>query len=418
MLASRSTSHAWYAAGLPFLGAPLLATFVTLWWPWLVVTGKTPIPFMSDTNVTYGVFCFLPKTGQYDVVTITGDFPHARYASFMVYGGSRSRPFDAISDYQMKADPGSVNPFVPGEDRTATRRRYTIHAIREGSGIDPSAYDNVLVIPASETFINIMMRIYRPDDGLDIYGGVPLPTVEVGRAAGSASAPAYGLGSDLGALFKMFLGVHYKEADIFDRIHDDFFVEFYHLTREGGLPNADVPYLDTALGATEAGPGARLAVLRFRPPTFEDTHTGRGTLSGATNVRYYSFCTSDVATGFNSQCIWDDALKVDRDGMVTLVVYPPVLEERVRRSGLNRLVRGYTATTSLTYRQLLPSPDFDGAALNVPALPLPLPPDVNLDQYKASTYVAQYAPTGTYYTGPEFDAWLRHRRARKEEAEK
>jgi hypothetical protein len=390
---------------LPLAGTSLLSTFVTLWWPWVVVPGNAPIPFMTDTNATYVIFAVSPKSGVFDAFRITGEFPYARYMSFMVYGGSRSKPFDALTDYAIQPDAGSVNPFVPGEDRAATNRRYTVYAIREGSGIDPSAYPNVLVIPAAEDFINLMMRVYVPDDGRDVLGGVPLPSVEAGAAAGVVMPPRYGLRSDLFALIKMFLGVHYKEADSYGQIHDDARIDFYHLTREGGLPSADVPYLDTALGATEPGPNAKLAVISFRPPTFEETHTGQGTLTGHTDVRYFSFCTSDVATGFNSKCISDSELKIGADGIVTLVVYPPDLEDTVVRSGLNRLVRGYTATTSLTYRQMLPARDFGGQATKVPALPLPLAPNTNLDAFKASSYIGDYAPTGTYYTRGEFEAW-------------
>ena len=396
------------------VGIPLLSAFATLCFPWLVVTGKTQIPFMSDTNVTYGVFCFSPKTGSFDIIKITGEFPHARYVSFMVYGGSRSQPFDAISDHELKPDPGSVNPFLPHADPGAVNRRYTIYAIKEGSGIDPSGYDNVLMIPASETFINLMMRIYRPNDGLDEFAGVPLPNVEVASGSGPVMLPGYSLFSDLGALLKMFLGVHYKEAESYGLLHDDTVVDFYHFSREGGLPNADVPYLDTALGATEAGPNAKLAILTFRPPTFENTNNGRRRLTGTKDVRYYSFCTSDVATGYNSQCISDSELKVDRDGLVRLAVYPPDLKERVQRSGVNGLIRGYTATTSLTYRQLLAADGFAGSAAIVPKLPLPLVPGVDLGYYKAANYIGDYSPTGTYYTAGEFDAWVRHYRRRFE----
>jgi hypothetical protein len=412
MFADRGAGHVWNSFSLALIGMPLGAAFVALWWPWLVVTGTAQIPFMSDTNVTYGVFCFSPKTGTYDLIKISGEFPHARYVSFMVYGGSRSQPFDVITDDAIKPDPGQINPFLPGADRTAPNRKYTIYAIREGSGIDPSSFANALTIPASESFINLMMRIYRPDEGAGVYGGVPLPTVEAGRMPGPVTAPRYGLGSDLNALLKMFWMVHYQEAAIYDRLHDDTAIEFYHLTRPGGLPNADVPYLDTALGATETGPNAKLAVITFRPPTFANTSNGRDPITGFEDVRYYSFCTSDVATGFNSRCVADNQLALNDDGTITLVVYPPVLETIVKRSGLNRLVRGYSATTSLTYRQLLPAAGFAGSARLVPALPIPMDDTIDLESYKASHYIADYAPHGSYYTRPEFEAWLHHRRDR------
>jgi hypothetical protein len=411
MFASARFVHAKYALFLPLVSAASLSAFVTLSWPWLVVTGHTPIPFMSDTSATYGVFAVSPKTGLFDVVKITGEFPHARYVSFMVYGGSRSEPFSTLTDYELIPDPGNVNPFLPGEDRAATNRQYTIYAIWEGSGLDPGAYTNVLTVPASEDFINIMMRVYRPDDGLDELGGVPLPRVEIARAAGPVKVPRYGLASDWGDLLQMFGVVRYQEAESYRRMHDETAIEFYHLSREGGLPNADAPYLDAALGATGFGRDAKLAVMRFRPPTFEDRHDKNTTITGTRDVRYYSFCTSDVATGFNSRCISDNELKVDEDGMVTLVVYPSVLEDRVKRSGLNRLLRGHSETASLTYRQLLPDEYFVGSARNVPVLPSPLQDDVDLSYYQASAFIGEYAPTGVYYTGREFEAWLQKRRA-------
>jgi len=54
------------------------------------------------------------------------------------------------------------------------------------------------------------------------------------------------------------------------------------------------------------------------------------------------------------------------------------------------------------------SPDFAGSASRVPKLPLPLPDDVDLGYYKAANYIGDYSPTGTYFTGPEFERWLRY----------
>jgi hypothetical protein len=72
----------------------------------------------------------------------------------------------------------------------------------------------------------------------------------------------------------------------------------------------------------------------------------------------------------------------------------------------------------LTYRQLLPAPDFAGAAANVPLVPIPLAPEINVRYYAASGYIGDYAPTGTYYTGEEFDAWLNSRARLKKPSHK
>ena len=139
MLASRSTSHAQCAAA-PGLGAPLPVR--TLWWPWLVVTAQDTDSLHVGHERDLWSVCFLPKTGRY-ASSPAGDFPHARYASFMIYGGSRTGR-STISDLQMKADPEASTPLRAW--RIARNAPPLHHRHQEGSGI-VSAYDNVLVIP-------------------------------------------------------------------------------------------------------------------------------------------------------------------------------------------------------------------------------------------------------------------------------
>ena len=407
-MSKATISRALWSGGILLLVGAIAFALVMLWRPWLIVTGKT------QNSVHVGYKRHLRRLQfRAAVWAIRRDQDHGRLPTRALHElhGVRREPHPGVfQDRGLPDEAGSWERKSVSSARGSHRAptRYTLYAVREGSGIDPTVYDNVLVIPASETFVSLMMRIYRPDDGLDIHGGVALPTVQTGRAGGPLTVPRYSVLSDIRAAIKKFVTLHYKEAESYDQIHDDHLIDFYRLTREGGTPNADVPYIDAALGTSGKGPNAKLAVLQFRPPTFEDTDNGSQRITGTKDVRYYSFCTSDVAKGFNSKCVSDNELKVDRDGMVTLVVYPPVLEERVKKSGLNRLVRGYSPTVSLTYRQLLPAPDFAGAASKAPPLPLPLS-GASLDQFKASTYIGEYSPTGTYYTGPQFEEWVQRR---------
>src|SRR6266568_3702415 len=60
-----------------------------------------------------GAYTMVPGTR----LRITGRYPHARYFSFNVYDNLQ-RPLDAIADAEIRPDPGSTNPFLPGADRT------------------------------------------------------------------------------------------------------------------------------------------------------------------------------------------------------------------------------------------------------------------------------------------------------------
>src|SRR5919107_5461670 len=57
-------------------------------------------------------------------IRLSGRFPHTRYMSFNAYDQAQ-RPLDALADVEIAPDAGSVNPFLPGADRTAEQRSYT-----------------------------------------------------------------------------------------------------------------------------------------------------------------------------------------------------------------------------------------------------------------------------------------------------
>ncbi|MEA2271728.1 MAG: hypothetical protein QOI98_436, partial [Solirubrobacteraceae bacterium] len=75
-----------------------------------------------DDSARYwlGVYQAVPGTR----IRLTGRFAHARYISYNVYDQAQ-RPLDALADVELVPNPGSVNPFVAGADRTAPSRSYT-----------------------------------------------------------------------------------------------------------------------------------------------------------------------------------------------------------------------------------------------------------------------------------------------------
>src|SRR5207245_4278747 len=59
-------------------------------------------------------------------VEVDGQFPHARYISFITYDPA-TRAIDGIHDTQIAPDAGSVNPFVAGASRTGVSRSYRVY---------------------------------------------------------------------------------------------------------------------------------------------------------------------------------------------------------------------------------------------------------------------------------------------------
>ena len=80
-----------------------------------------------DTDVVYYYTRLQLPAGA--TVTLHGQFPHSRFFSLTTYvtkGTESGLPATSIYDSQINPDPGSVNPYRPGEDRRAKNRSYTI----------------------------------------------------------------------------------------------------------------------------------------------------------------------------------------------------------------------------------------------------------------------------------------------------
>src|SRR5918912_4201495 len=109
-------------------------------------------------------------------IRIDGVFPYARYTSWNVYDPIL-RPFAKKSDFELTPDPGSSNPFLPGADRTTPidQRHYTLFIT-----FDPADHPgpNVIYVDPAKNPVGVFtLRVYVPDAGRDVTGGVGLPQV-------------------------------------------------------------------------------------------------------------------------------------------------------------------------------------------------------------------------------------------------
>src|SRR5438309_7331821 len=132
-----------------------------------------------DTAANYWVTNIPAVPGE--TLTITGQYPHGRYMSFTTY-----TPYlfsvDGLHDSAIAPDPGSTNPYLPGADRSATPRAYTVTAVfgqKPASPAPNSIYTTSADGSKTGSSFRIVYRVYRPDVGLDDKGGVPLPQITV-----------------------------------------------------------------------------------------------------------------------------------------------------------------------------------------------------------------------------------------------
>jgi hypothetical protein len=134
-----------------------------------------------EESATYWMARFrLPEGAR---VVLRGRYPHGRYMSLNTY--TDGAPVDALSDPKIAPDPGSKNPFAEGARRDVRKRSWTVDVLADpppGGGRERNTiYGNQQPGGAIELFY----RIYEPDRGFDLTGGVGLPSAELELADGT-----------------------------------------------------------------------------------------------------------------------------------------------------------------------------------------------------------------------------------------
>lgn len=123
----------------------------------------------------------IPKGAE---LQFKGRYPYARYISLIAYDEMTSTPISALHDSQIEPDEGSINPFLPGAPRHDSNRSYTITILAE-EPLDETVTNTLLAGAATEQTLCLMYRIYVPDNGRDLTGGVGLPEPHLRLADGT-----------------------------------------------------------------------------------------------------------------------------------------------------------------------------------------------------------------------------------------
>ena len=380
--------------------------------PWVQASGDMRLtPAYPDTVARYDEFLYKQHTRDFDILKLTGEFPHARYFSFNIYDISEGLSVVAMLDSDIEPDEGSVNPYRVGVDRDASNRSFTIWVVKEGIAA-PAGSNNVIEIPANIENVCLMTRAYRADEGLDSYGGTTPPAIEALKADLTSGESPESMLLHLDEILSVFIDGFLNESvsefwNNSQMLYGDDIV-FHRFGLLGGLfPTAHNQYMMAPITQNYAN---KVAVLTFLPPTFEDTYTG-GDMEGGKDVRYWSVCLGDWGTTGTTNCIVDDEAVKNPDGSVTICIAPLYMKGIIENAGLNYMRWGAILKPLLIHRHMLADESFAGAIGNVPEIGHP--PVEGMQEYydenMAVNFIGDYCPTGKVYTILEFKNWLKSR---------
>jgi hypothetical protein len=343
-----------------------------------------------DAGATYWAAGFRRPPGS--KLTLSGQYPHSRYMAIQTYD-ILGRGVDGLADYQINPVAGSVNPFRAGASRTARKRNYKVNVIDgKNPGFPLEAFDgeakrnSIYVIPdagpITETVgpntyeLNLLMfRVYVPDKGRNLTGGVGLPeptltladgTVLKGQALCDAvDSESKAIGAtrvpDPGALlistdtyramrypneliapvnvFGGLTSVPREVPDTFPAVRQGQWRAQYDRryllqlwtgddapgavatppargASGGFFPNIHNAYVRTAINRKFG----KVAVFRGKLPTSPRTLKGDGKM-GKGQVRYSSFCMNEAPQSTRvTDCAFDEQIPTDRKGYYTIVV--------------------------------------------------------------------------------------------------
>lgn len=343
-----------------------------------------------DAGATYWVAGFRRPPGS--KLTLTGRYPHARFMSMQTYD-ILGRGVDALADYQIDPLKGSANPFRRGADRTVKKRKYEVELIHEKNpGFPLEAYDGepsrneIYAVPDAGPITEkdgtgtyeldlLMLRVYVPDKGKNLTGGVGLPKPKLRLANGKvlkgqalcdaldsqSKALGYTRVPDPGALLisedayramrypgeldapvNVFAGLMSVPRNVpptfpavrkgewraqYDRRYllqlwtgDDapgaVAIPPARGASGGFFPNVHNAYVRAAINRKFG----KVAVFRGKLPSTPKTRKGNRRM-GSGQVRYTSFCMNEApVTTKVTDCAFDEEIPTNRKGIYTIVV--------------------------------------------------------------------------------------------------
>ena len=382
----------------------------------------------NDAGATVMLSAYsLPEDGSH--ITIEGAFPYARFMSLITYpiqGGT----LDALADRDFIADTGSTNPFVEGSPRNDPSRRYLVTIAAGPPPEEPrSSHDNVLYggSDGAGSFGVMAYRVYLPNSGKGVYGGVGMPRVTLHMADGTIvqgekvcdaltlpldkPPPAGQPPTDNYAEVR---GSHdpSRNPPVFRASYNSEFREqcnFYGdcsgtpEKSSGGYNNIGTDYMYSFFNRQHG----EIVVLRGKLPETPQTLDGTDNVFMEKQLRYWSACPYEYFSRAATNCLSDEEITINEDGFYTLVYS----REKDRPNNATSecgvgyirwseegdgfgIVEGHESNLDDGYiivRHILPAPDFNQTIRNTK-----VPGD-------EAEVLGKYLPKGKYYTKTDFE---------------
>jgi hypothetical protein len=317
----------------------------------------------SDTNYVSSIDT-IPAGGK---ILLHGQFPHSRFFSFTTsstFGTIRGHLYDD----QIKPDPGSTNPFLPGANRNATRRSYTVTVVDQpdpgpGREAPNTVYGGVAGQAPGAGPMLLIERVYFPDRGRDFTGGVGDPVASYVSPNGTATGqqactdlstkPGYSNLTNVNPILfpeskiKSLLALSsspehpaVKQTVWFKYFNPSWLLAPYYAGTSDASMISSLPLTGTGLGANPAngfafawldrrfGPNHNahnIAVLRGKLPTTPATYAGEKIMQGGTQLRYWSICNSQgLPSGATTgPCLADEEVPINARRNYTIVLSLP-----------------------------------------------------------------------------------------------
>jgi hypothetical protein len=324
---------------------------------------------LFDTHAMFFTSAFLLTKGQ--SLIIHGTYPRGRFMTIVSYplkpgeGFTLAAPATGLIDVNVRPDPGSSNPFLPGANRDTpnSKRRYTVTVVPQVIPPPNKQAPNVLYAYSDKSQegdgIAVLIREYAVDSHTpDLSGGTGIPQLTLKRADGTVTSnlntickqinsPAWGVQnkpsitpSAWKALNNFPSGGGYTVAPIR-------YTATGKWTRYWGsnytivgsyLPasvNAKIPFstgggqgsdIASAYGATFLSyKFGKVYWFHVKAPTSVATFNDEKRYNSANKqVRYFSINSEQSpASGMVNMSLYDESIPVDANGYMTIAVSSP-----------------------------------------------------------------------------------------------
>jgi hypothetical protein len=292
----------------------------------------------NDTGATtWAALYSLPENGAR--ITFETAFPYARYMSLTSYRLPAST-IDAIEDRDIIPDSGSTNPFVEGNPRNDPSRRYLVSLSPGSPPIgSKSTTENILYGAPSEagTLGILVYRVYVPNSGKDVSGGVGVPRVTLHMADGSIvqgedacellvtpfEPPRFLQPADAYAELRGSYDPS-RNPPVFRASYNDAFKVQCDFKGDcsgnpekasGGFGNISSAYMYSFLNRQYG----EVLVLRGKIPETPKTLEGTDSVFMEKQLRYWSICPYEYYSTAATECLFDEEVTINEDGFYTIV---------------------------------------------------------------------------------------------------